>query len=412
VAKNVCFMYTHNAKRRGWFDEVHLIVWGPSDKLLVLIAKTGREMPPGQIIAEPGQKGVLLEPLGPGRHFINPFLFERQLRPWATKKLVWDPAAVAELEGLFAGMRARCGPQGLLCRPLARALTLEDLYAANAVADWFGPACSGFTAWGALTSDGQVLHGRNLDFPMGARAQANQVILAVDALPAQDGQPGRRLAWVGVGWPGLICVYSAMNAEGLVCCLHDAVNVVTGGAKDGLVPRGLLLRRMVETLDPAAADPAAAAAKLAAERPVACGNLFHLSWPRAAAEKTQTAPTAILEFDAQGRESGGTPVAIRRPGKVPFLVVTNHYCVRRPPLDCARFERLTKALESALQDGRKLDLDQARKLLRSAELPLAAHTLVFCPDERRLTISITRDNLLSTRLPGVAFTWQELFSRQ
>lgn len=35
VAKNVCFMYAHNAKRRAWFDEVHLIVWGPSDKLLV-----------------------------------------------------------------------------------------------------------------------------------------------------------------------------------------------------------------------------------------------------------------------------------------------------------------------------------------------------------------------------------------
>src|ERR1039457_7136317 len=52
----------------------------PSNKMLIVIAKTGREMPAGQIIAEPGQKGVLLEPLGPGRHFINPFLYERQLR--------------------------------------------------------------------------------------------------------------------------------------------------------------------------------------------------------------------------------------------------------------------------------------------------------------------------------------------
>jgi hypothetical protein len=52
----------------------------PADKMVILIAKTGREMPPGQIIAEPGQKGVRLEPLGPGRHFINPFLYERQLR--------------------------------------------------------------------------------------------------------------------------------------------------------------------------------------------------------------------------------------------------------------------------------------------------------------------------------------------
>jgi hypothetical protein len=27
-------MYTHNAKRRGWFGVVHLVVWGPSAKLL------------------------------------------------------------------------------------------------------------------------------------------------------------------------------------------------------------------------------------------------------------------------------------------------------------------------------------------------------------------------------------------
>lgn len=34
VAENVCFMYTLNAKKAGWFDVVHLIVWGPSAKLL------------------------------------------------------------------------------------------------------------------------------------------------------------------------------------------------------------------------------------------------------------------------------------------------------------------------------------------------------------------------------------------
>ena len=34
VAHRVCFMYTHNAKRSKWFDEVTLIVWGPSARLL------------------------------------------------------------------------------------------------------------------------------------------------------------------------------------------------------------------------------------------------------------------------------------------------------------------------------------------------------------------------------------------
>ena len=34
VALKVAFMYTLNAKRQGWFDEVTLIVWGPSSNLL------------------------------------------------------------------------------------------------------------------------------------------------------------------------------------------------------------------------------------------------------------------------------------------------------------------------------------------------------------------------------------------
>ena len=34
VATRVAFMYTLNAKRQGWFDEVTLVVWGPSAQLL------------------------------------------------------------------------------------------------------------------------------------------------------------------------------------------------------------------------------------------------------------------------------------------------------------------------------------------------------------------------------------------
>ncbi len=34
VAEKVCFMYTHNAAKQGWWDEVVLIIWGPSARLL------------------------------------------------------------------------------------------------------------------------------------------------------------------------------------------------------------------------------------------------------------------------------------------------------------------------------------------------------------------------------------------
>ncbi len=34
VALKMVFMYTFNAKKNGWWDTIHFIVWGPSSKLL------------------------------------------------------------------------------------------------------------------------------------------------------------------------------------------------------------------------------------------------------------------------------------------------------------------------------------------------------------------------------------------
>ncbi len=34
VALRMLFMYTRNAKRMGWWDDVRLLIWGPSAKLL------------------------------------------------------------------------------------------------------------------------------------------------------------------------------------------------------------------------------------------------------------------------------------------------------------------------------------------------------------------------------------------
>ena len=34
IALNMLFMYTLNGKMRNWWDEISLIIWGPSSKLL------------------------------------------------------------------------------------------------------------------------------------------------------------------------------------------------------------------------------------------------------------------------------------------------------------------------------------------------------------------------------------------
>ena len=35
IAHRVALMYTHAAKRAGWFQDVKLVIWGPSQRLLV-----------------------------------------------------------------------------------------------------------------------------------------------------------------------------------------------------------------------------------------------------------------------------------------------------------------------------------------------------------------------------------------
>lgn len=334
--------------------------------------------------------------------------YEKRLLPWAKARFVWDKAAEEELDGIWQGFAAKLKEDERTCPALKRALTKDDLYAINTVADYFGPACSGFTAWKSKTANGEVLHGRNLDFPIGRRAIADQVIVVNEAFGEEA---GARRAWAGVGWPGMVGVYSAMNADGLVCCLHDAYNVDESGADDGYVPRGVLLRRIIESVDPSAGDPAQAAAKLAADRPAACGNLFHLSWPSKAAEKTRTQPSAVLEFERNGRGNGEVPVTIRRMDGSDAIVATNHFCMRHAPVECGRFDAISKGIDSLSAKPEKIGPTEARKILIGGMQPTAAHSLVFRPDAREIHVSLTRGNIMSPQVAGSAFTLKELFER-
>ena len=49
--------------------------------MAVITAKNGKPLPPGQILAESGQKGIQKDVLGEGRHFLNPIFYEREILP-------------------------------------------------------------------------------------------------------------------------------------------------------------------------------------------------------------------------------------------------------------------------------------------------------------------------------------------
>jgi regulator of protease activity HflC (stomatin/prohibitin superfamily) len=53
-------------------------------QMAVVIAKTGDPLPAGQILAEPGQQGVQEQVLGEGRHFLNPLFYDHEIFPALT----------------------------------------------------------------------------------------------------------------------------------------------------------------------------------------------------------------------------------------------------------------------------------------------------------------------------------------
>jgi regulator of protease activity HflC (stomatin/prohibitin superfamily) len=53
----------------------------PPGEMLVVIAKTGEDLPPGQVIAGSGQKGIQEKVLGEGWHYLTPLLYTAELQP-------------------------------------------------------------------------------------------------------------------------------------------------------------------------------------------------------------------------------------------------------------------------------------------------------------------------------------------
>lgn len=53
----------------------------PVNCMAVITAKIGKPLPPGQILAQQGQKGIQEDVLGEGRHFLNPVLYDREIVP-------------------------------------------------------------------------------------------------------------------------------------------------------------------------------------------------------------------------------------------------------------------------------------------------------------------------------------------
>jgi regulator of protease activity HflC (stomatin/prohibitin superfamily) len=92
--------YFYNPYFWSWEITPQFVV--PGDKIGIRIAQSGDELPAGQILAEPGQKGILREVLKPGRYPYNPYAESIELHNPVT-----IPAGFRGVVTLLSGTRAR-----------------------------------------------------------------------------------------------------------------------------------------------------------------------------------------------------------------------------------------------------------------------------------------------------------------
>lgn len=316
--------------------------------------------------------GYMLDP----RIMPNPQAYETLLVPNVRRQFTWGPAQERELQALLGGMRDRLGPGGVRSRILDRELAVEDLMAANALADWFGMLCSTFSAWGPLTTDGQTLTARNLDFPSTSIMEQLQLVVI------RRGDADRH-SWIGVSWPGLIGVYTAMSDAGVTMLMHDAAGLPPSEPV-GFTPRALILREALESAT--AADFVEDVRAVFRKRRVLVGNNIHVSGPHGDGRP----PAVVFEYDANPSEEGVTTRTAATSGTAvtTALWCTNHLRLRRPPHECWRYGRLDEQLTRMREAGRQLDPEGALELIRSVKQETTLHSVCFVPHQKTMYVIV------------------------
>lgn len=151
----------------------------------------------------------------------------------------FPPEYIEEMQGIVKGVRA-AGIDDVRYEDIRTAVTNAELSHHGPDAP---PGCSNFAAWGKWTTDGRLLHGRNLDWNIDRGAQDGAAILV---WRPKGGRP-----FMMVGWTGSIGSVSGMNADGIT--FGEMTSSSSDETFDGL-PLMLMMRRVLEkarTLDEA-----------------------------------------------------------------------------------------------------------------------------------------------------------------
>jgi isopenicillin-N N-acyltransferase-like protein len=219
--------------------------------------------------------------------------------------------------------------------------------------------CATFVAMPDRSETGELIFGRNFDFPSLGVLDTHHLVMVV--------RPEGQRAFVSVGWPGMVGVASGMNSAGLCVATLDVYETADGSPPfdSAGVPLALTYRRILEECE------------TVAEAQALLESTPRTTYMNLAVADTREAVVFELTPASVGVRSSSTGV----------VCCTNHFQLDglAVPDGCQRIEKL-REIEG---DGRKFDVAAVHAALHAVNQgEFTIQTMVFEPASSRLHLAV------------------------
>jgi hypothetical protein len=348
-------------------------------------------------------------------NIIIPFLNKQQTDGWnrkvipATAAFIFPERYEKELISMLKGIEKKYPDRNdRMLFSLKREIKIDDLRALNCFGDLINSmgGCSSFCAWGALTENGEVICGRNLD----ERSIPGKIPFMVIA--RQPTEPGRK-ATVDITGPGVIGISTGMNEDGMIEMLHDGNGLPSASEK--LIPRTIVMREVIELAG--SFDSVEKITDLFKNRTVSLGSSTHIAFPMH--EPAKGFLPFVVEWDGNRRDNGAT-VRIEEPSIIrDATVCTNHFIKRRQnETDVSkssklRFQRLVDLLQESRASQSVISINKAIDIMDSVArggAEVTYLTWIAIPSDRKIVFSVTPGmGIPATRGEWTELGWDQIF---
>lgn len=302
-----------------------------------------------------------------------------------------------ELNGMMAGIEESLSSTNRIIPALGTAITRNDLQTFQTPDLFQTMHCSQFSAWGSRTTDGEVIIGRNMDYPAIFNT-SNAVVLAVD-----PSEPELMSTMDAVYFGYMVSGIMAINEQGV----YLAGNA--GNSGDVFPPQPYAgmptLREAIEQARPATAVEDVTAV---IRNKIAISSIYHVVVP---VTVSSGRTPIVIEY---APTSSGSNINTRGPaGLVDGLIATNHFGTSGSGGSQTRYQTLNTSLANYKNSGTMIGFEQARSMMASVAQTgtyLTRYSGIIWPKQRRMMIAKSNGSQPATNGNYTDILWDDIFN--